>query len=128
MSLVAEADALAVHLKGLEEALLQPTVRKSAELVASLADDFVEFGSSGRVYAKADLVAVLQAETPSVQTTRNFKVFLLSPQAALLTYIVRREGVPPVYTLRSSVWQHRDERWQMVFHQATVTATPANDA
>lgn len=33
-------------------------------LAELLADDFVEFGSSGRVYTKDDLVAVLQAEAP----------------------------------------------------------------
>jgi hypothetical protein len=46
----------------LEELLLAPDVRKSKRLVELLADDFAEFGSSGRVYTKDDLVAVLQAE------------------------------------------------------------------
>jgi hypothetical protein len=113
---------LARHLRILEESLLQPDVRKSAELVALLAEEFIEFGSSGRTYTKADLVTVLQAETPSVQTTRNLQGSLLAPQAALLTYVIRREASPPVYTLRSSVWQLRGERWFMVFHQATVTS------
>jgi len=90
-----------------------------------LADEFIEFGSSGRVYTKADLVAVLQAETPSVQTASHFQVRPLAPHAALLTYVIRRDGAPLVYTLRSSVWQHREGRWIMVFHQATVTSDPA---
>jgi hypothetical protein len=119
---------LAQQLRSLEESLLQPDVRKSAELLALLADEFIEFGSSDRVYTKADLVAVLQAETPSVQTTSNFEVWLLAPQAALLTYVIRREASPPVYTLRSSVWQLRGERWLMVFHQATVTSKPPADS
>jgi len=119
---------LARHLRSLEESLLQPDVRKSSELVALLADEFIEFGSSGRIYTKADLVAVLQAETPSVQSTRNLQVWLLAPQAALLTYVIHRDGSPPVHTLRSSVWQLRGERWLMVFHQATVTAAPPADA
>ena len=39
------------HLRTLEERLLQPDVRRSAQAVASLlADEFVEFGSSGRVF------------------------------------------------------------------------------
>ena len=121
MSSTAAADALSRHLRELEESLLQPDVRKSQQLVALLADDFVEFGSSGRVYTKSDLVALLQAETPSVQTTSNFKVTVLSPRVALLTYTIRREAVPPVYTLRSSVWKLRGERWQIVFHQGTLT-------
>ena len=32
------------------------------------------------------------------------------------------ESSPPVYTLRSSVWRKRGERWRMVFHQATLTS------
>lgn len=124
MSTTESADTLSQHLRELEESLLQPDVRKSHELVALLTDDFIEFGSSGRIYTKADLVAALQAETPSVQTTSNFKVQFLGPQAALLTYFIRREATPPVFTLRSSVWQLRGQQWRMVFHQATPTPTP----
>jgi hypothetical protein len=37
----------------LEERLLQPEIRHSpAELAKLLADEFVEFGSGGRVYSK----------------------------------------------------------------------------
>jgi len=118
-------ELIAKHLRALEESLLQPDVRKSDELVALLDDEFIEFGSSGRVYTKADLVEILQAETPSLQATSHFQVWLLAPQAALLTYVIRRDGTTPVYTLRSSVWQQRDGHWVMVFHQATITDDPA---
>jgi hypothetical protein len=96
-------------------------VRKSKQLLALVADDFLEFGTSGRVYTKADLVAVLQAESPSTQTTSNFRVALLAPSVALLTYVIRHETSPPGYTLRSSIWQLRSEQWQMIFHQSTRT-------
>jgi len=39
-------EALAAELKGLEELLLVPDVRKSTRLTELLADEFVEFGSS----------------------------------------------------------------------------------
>jgi hypothetical protein len=118
------SESLSLHLRELEESLLQPDVRKSNDLVALLADDFIEFGSSGRVYSKADVVAVLQDETPSTQTTNDLKVALFSPQVALPTYRIRDEVTPPAHTLRSSVWQLRGDRWQMVFHQATLTTAP----
>jgi hypothetical protein len=121
MSKNTEADALASHLRALETSLLQPDVRKSKQLVALLAEEFIEFGTSGRVYTKEDLVAVLQAESPSTQTTGNIKVELLAPTVALLTYFIRHEATPAAYTLRSSVWQKRVEEWQMVFHQSTRT-------
>lgn len=72
-------EALAAELKELEELLLVSAVRKSARLVELLADEFVEFGSSGRVYTKDDLVAALHAESPVVQTTSDFRVAMLAP-------------------------------------------------
>lgn len=116
-------DALAAELKGLEEELLVPTVRKSTRLTELLADEFVEFGSSGRIYTKSDLVAVLQAESPAAQTTSDFKVTFLAPDVALLTYKILRHCQPAVQTLRSSVWRRAKGNWQMVFHQATITTT-----
>lgn len=115
-------ESLSHHLRALEESLLQPDMRKSKQLVALLADDFIEFGTSGRIYTKADVVAALQAESPSIQTMGNFKVSLLAPTVALLTYSIRHEASPPGHTLRSSLWQLQGERWQMVFHQSTRTS------
>lgn len=115
-----EAAALRLHLRELEESLLEPDVRKSERLVELIADDFVEFGSSGRTYTKADLVAALKAESPTLQSTADFRVELLAPTAALVTYRIRRHSQPPLDTLRSSTWRLRDGRWQMVFHQGTV--------
>ena len=113
--------ALEAELERLEESLLDPDIRKSTQLVELLADEFVEFGSSGRVYAKDDLVALLQAESPVVQTTSDFQLTTLAPDVALLTYKVRRHSEPVVDTLRSSLWRRSDGKWKMVFHQATVT-------
>ena len=113
-------DALAAELKGLEELLLVPDVRRSTRLVELLADDFVEFGSSGRIYTKKDIVDLLQAESPVVQTTSAFSVFSLAPDVALLTYKIRRHSEPIMDTLRSSVWRRTKGQWQMVFHQGTV--------
>lgn len=112
---------LALHLRDLEESLLLPDVRKSQILVDLLADEFVEFGSSGRIYNKADLVSTLQAETPSTQTASSFELTELSPEVALLTYRVHLHCEPPVHTLRSSLWKQIGGRWRMIFHQATPT-------
>jgi len=128
MTLDATDEALVAHLRALEESLLHPDVRKSAQLVALLADDFVEFGSSGKVYSRADLVALLQAESPSVQTTSDFRAIRLGPDAALLTYRIHLHGDPPVHTLRSSVWRRERGAWRMVFHQGTRTAAPSTGA
>ncbi len=89
--------ALAEHLRELEESLLLPDIRKSQTLVDLLADEFIEFGSSGRIYSKADLVSTLKAESPSTQTTSDFKVTELSPDVALLTYRIHLHREPPVF-------------------------------
>ena len=119
-----DIEDLSRHLRELEESLLLPDVRKSRCLIDLLAHDFIEFGSSGRIYTKADLVEALQAESPVTQATADFRVSLLSPGVALLTYRIYRHSVPPIHTLRSSIWRLHDGQWQMIFHQATLTSPP----
>ena len=121
---IIDIQGLSQHLRELEESLLLPDVRKSSRLVDLLADDFVEFGSSGRTYTKADLVEALQAESPVTQSTAEFRVSLIAPSVALLTYRIHRHSVPPVHTMRSSIWRLHEGQWQMAFHQATLTAPP----
>jgi hypothetical protein len=112
---------LARHLRELEESLLLPDVRKSERLAELLDDDFIEFGSSGSLYSKPELAALLQAESRVVQTTSDFRATSLGPDAALLTYRIHRHSEPPVHSLRSSVWRRKDDGWKMLFHQATLT-------
>jgi len=104
-------------LRALEERLLDPEVRRSASLVDKLlADDFVEFGSSGRVYDKPTVIEALQQDPgfDSRPTITEFGARELSPSVVLVTYRTGETG-----TLRSSIWRSDGERWQMVFHQGT---------
>ncbi|HRC85598.1 MAG TPA: nuclear transport factor 2 family protein, partial [Thermoanaerobaculia bacterium] len=55
-------EELLAHLRGLEAALLEPEVRYSELLEQHLAEDFVEFGSSGRRYSRAEVIAALAEE------------------------------------------------------------------
>lgn len=117
-----KVEPLSQELRELEESLLQSDIRKSNRLVELLDDNFIEYGSSGRIYTKADLVETLQAESPVTQTTSDFIVTKLATDVALLTYRIHRHSEPPVHTLRSSVWRRKTGQWRMVFHQATVTS------
>jgi hypothetical protein len=116
-------ETLVLHLRGLEELLLQPDVRKSGRVSELLADGFVEFGSSGRIFSKAQIVAALRAEEPTKFTAYDFSVSLLAPNVALVTYRAQRHTEPTVYTLRSSIWQQQGQQWQMAFHQGTVSSS-----
>jgi hypothetical protein len=111
-------------LQELELSLLQPSVRKSERVAELLAEDFVEFGSSGRVFSKAQIIASLQAESPSQVTVSQFTVQLLAAKVALVTYHAHRHSEPPVHTLRSSIWEQKKGLWQIIFHQGTLVAAP----
>lgn len=115
--------ALAAELKALEEELLVPAVCKSTRLTELLADKFIEFGSSGRINTKSDLVAELPAESPVAQTTSDSKVTSLAPDVALLIYNIRRHAEPLVQTLRTSVWRRINGQCRVVFHRGTIART-----
>ena len=111
-------------LRTLEERLLCSDIRQSAaDLDALLADDFLEFGSSGRVYNKQQVIAALQQETPTAISLTDFRARRLAPEIVLVTYRAIRSGsteTPAAYSLRSSLWQVIDGRWQLIFHQGTT--------
>lgn len=121
------AQTIPQTLRELEGRLQTESVRKDAGAVgALLADDFREFGSSGRIFNKSEIIAALQAERPFEIAMLDAEVTVLSEQVALLTYreVHQKEGSMPAESLRSSLWQFREGRWQMVFHQATVLPEP----
>jgi hypothetical protein len=118
-------------LRQLEEQLLRPEVRSSAEQVGRLlADDFIEFGSSGTAYDKQRIIEALQQETPDPTLNISLTEFAsrrLAPEVILVTYrTIRRggPGVPERSRLRSSIWKLIEGRWQMVFHQGTPSPPP----
>lgn len=109
--------SLAELLVDLELRLHDPDVRRSQANIASLlADGFVEFGSSGRVYTKSETMAALVAEAPTDIRADGFVVKELAPGVVLVTY---RTIVAGAEVLRSSIWVDDSGRWQMVFHQGT---------
>ena len=75
-----------VELQRLEEELLRPDVRRFPEKMAALlANAFVEFGSSGRRYGKADLLATAAHLEEGWRSRREFAATALAPSIALVT-------------------------------------------
>lgn len=111
------------RLRELETALHRREVRNSRQAVSDLlADEFIEFGSSGTVYNKAQIIEALEKESVDVKiAVRDFAVREIAPGVALITYISERvdPGGNPGSALRSSIWKLIDGRWQMIFHQGT---------
>jgi hypothetical protein len=116
--------ATEARLRHLEEQLLLPEVRQSTKRVSALlADDFVEFGSSGRVFGKNQILALLRNETPVKRSLSRFESIALSENIVLVRYrATRRIGRGrSVRSLRSSIWRRTKGQWRMVFHQGTLT-------
>jgi hypothetical protein len=113
---------LAAHLFHLEQQLLEPSTRHDAiALTSLLAEDFREFGSSGRIYTRQQIIDLLAAETPRHITLSDPFCQQLAEDIALLTYRSTRTTALKAasHALRSSLWIYRDDRWQMIFHQST---------
>lgn len=109
----------ASEVRALEEKLLRPDFRRNREAVAELlADDFREFGNSGRVWNKQQILDRLESEAPFDAEMRDFDVMELARGVILATYKVT---VKDRTSLRSSIWVKHDECWQILFHQGTIT-------
>lgn len=108
------------HIKHLEEKLLTSEVRSSkTELKKLLADEFFEFGSSGRVLYKNDDfedggIGIIKA------ALSDFDIHHLSENIVLATYRTFNEETKQ-HALRSSIWKLNEGVWKMVFHQGTKT-------
>src|ERR1700722_10692890 len=80
-------DVLCAHLRSCEEALLDPAVRRDrARVAALLAEDFQEFGSSGRIWSREQTLELLATEDYLPPAMEDFKCDLLSEKVALVTY------------------------------------------
>lgn len=120
------AEDISSHLRRLEEALLDPAVRSDGTRVGELlADDFVEFGSSGRIWTRDEILDLLAGETPDPIAVADFACALLAEDVALITYrawrIDARTGIQ-FSSLRSSIWTKKPEGWRLRFHQGTRTS------
>jgi len=111
-------------LLALEQELLSPQARRSREQMDRLlAQEFVEFGSSGRIYDKQSIMhALTQSESMEDFQIEDFNMVTESDDTALVSYsCIARSADGDVIRLsnRSSLWKLIDGRWQMAFHQGT---------
>ena len=117
------SDEIVEELKRLEETLLRPEVRRSREKMAALlADNFMEYGRSGRVYDKAAVLEMADKPFDGLLSLNGFSAKALAPSVALIRYatVLRRSDGNEFHSLRSSIWTRSGQRWQLVFHQGTA--------
>lgn len=117
---------LAAHLLACELALLDPAVRRSRRRVSALlARDFVEFGSSGRVWPRSEILALLATEDYEPPALDDFACRRIGKDTVLVTYRTvhtkTKTGTQQA-ALRSSIWHKEEKGWRMRFHQGTPVA------
>ena len=96
-----------------------------------LAEDFIELGSSGKTYDRADGIKVLtqRAAAPPMEPWEitGFAVRSITNECCLVTYILnqpaRIQG-RSLYTRRATLWRLEDCAWRAVYHQGTVLEEP----
>lgn len=115
------------ELKSLEETLLRSEVRRSrVKMDALLADDFIEYGRSGRTYDKAAILETADKPFDGQLSLHGFSAKALAPSVALVNYssLLHRSDGSKSHSLRSSIWTRTEHGWKLVFHQGT----PVNPA
>ena len=111
------------RLQVLEGGLWQSDLRfDRAWMGKILAIDFVEFGRSGRVYQRKEIVddmtpRPIDARLPLI----DFRARLLDLNVALITYVsVVNCGNEVQLANRTSIWSRGDDGWRLRFHQGTA--------
>ena len=115
-------DEIATELQRLEEMLLRPEVRRSPlEMDALLADDFVEYGRSGRIYDKAAILETTGKAFGGKLSLHGFTAKVLAPSVVLVNYssVLHHADGNESHSLRSSIWSQTGNAWKLVFHQGT---------
>jgi hypothetical protein len=116
------------QLREREESHLRFESRSRPQAMTNLlADEFVEFGSSGRIIDRAAVIDALSnpEQEPFQFCIEAFAARRIGERAALTTYKLSTRSPSEDNartTLRSSIWVQRAGRWQMIFHQGTPVA------
>jgi hypothetical protein len=84
------------------------------------ATDFFEFGRSGRVYTRNQIIQLDSQPIHAVLPLPNLAIRLLDQNTAHVTYNSQVEYDSVVeYARRSSIWSRTESGWVMRFHQGT---------
>ena len=108
-------------LKSLEERLWMTKFRYDRAWFESvLAEDFFEFGQSGRVYSRDECLNIPESLIDVVIPLPDFNARFLSTEIVQITYrsIFKLEG-EVASANRSSIWSRSANGWKLKFHQGT---------
>lgn len=107
------------HLKLLEKSHISLEVRTSKEALNEiLADEFWEVGGSGIIYDKE--YCLEHGVVLTDMSLHHYNVQELADGVVFSTYLIE-DKTRQRNTWRSSIWKYIDNRWQLFFHQGTIT-------
>ena len=92
----------------------RPTLEELERLIA---DDFVEFGVSGKRWTKSSLIDAIQAWPPIDREVHRFSAKDLAEAIVLVTYTSTRKGDANdrAISRRSSIWRRKGTSWKSSF-------------
>jgi hypothetical protein len=106
----------------LEASLLSQEVRTSVEsLDILIADEFIEYGSSGLIYDKKNILERLPKGPSPTYNLYDFQCINLSEniiQSQFKTDKINLDSTKKT-SLRTSLWRKSGNNWQIFFHQGT---------
>lgn len=110
-------------LRSLEESLWRAETRfDDAHMEAVFAPDFLEFGRSGRIYTRDEVMAVQNGLTEINVTLplQEFRARYLAKDVVQVTYVSETgQGDQKELANRSSIWSRDTGGWKLRFHQGT---------
>ncbi len=109
-------------LQQLEEELWLERTRFDRKYMEKiLADDFFEFGRSGRIHNRENCLSHASGTIDAVIPLPNLAIRLLTADVAQVTYDSEvAYGSNVEKSRRSSIWSKTNEQWQLRFHQGTA--------
>ncbi len=85
----------------------------------TFADDFFEFGRSGRVWMRDEMLFDGCPRIEIVLPLPNLRITLLNDSTALVAYDSSVHYETLQHAHRSSIWSLIGARWKLRFHQGT---------
>lgn len=107
----------------LEESLWVAETRYDRAYMESiLAADFYEFGRSGRIYTREDMLSFPEKKKQKINARlplRDFKISAIQEGVTLVTYVSEVLYDSLQASNRSSLWVKTPTGWLLKFHQGT---------
>lgn len=112
------------HILMLEDTLLHSDFQENPEKLNDLiSEDFQEIGSIGKIASREEVFHWLINKDKAIEWSLiEFSVKEIAPDIVLANYIANKKDVQKDIskgTIRSSLWKLIDDKWKMIFHQAT---------